>query len=96
MKNQKPKTVNYPTNQEDAQNLIFRLSEDLRIKSLLMTKQDFRDHCEVEGWTEDDLDHALDIAWDEICESFCYAINNAFEEVENKKRFKSKNNEPKK
>jgi hypothetical protein len=88
MKTKKPKTVKYPKNNQEAFDLIFKIARDFEAEAVILSKEDFDEHCGVENWTKADRENAIALALEEVCESVAYAFNDAIDKINHRKNLK--------
>lgn len=87
MKNKKTKTTKYPLTQEEAFELVFKLSNDFNFKAIILSKEDLDDKMGTEEWKEKHYSIALELALEEVCESVGFAIDACIDQVNKNKNF---------
>lgn len=89
MKNKKPKTVKYPKNDQEAFELIFKIARDFNAEAVILSNEDFDEHCGVKNWTQKDRENAIALVLEEVCESVGYAVNDAVDKINHQKNLKN-------
>lgn len=82
------KTIKEPKTALEAEMLIQAISDKFGMKTIILSKTDFDDMMGTEGWTDEKMDEALEIAADNLGNQVGYAIDGAIEQVKINDQFK--------
>lgn len=75
MKIKQPKTA------YEAETLIHEIAKEFKMEAIVITPADFEDKMGTEGWTDEKMNKAVNMATDEVAEHVGFAIDNAIWEI---------------
>jgi len=74
-----------PKNRKEAFDLIFTISEEHGLSSLIVSQEDFEHQAGTENWTNEDYKKAIELAFVSLCDATFFEIETAIDKVNKRK-----------